>query len=420
MLSITVSDPEKHGTSAHSAFVDFKIHSVVHEKKNTNFQKNDFFVRRRYRDFVWLRNQLTLTHPECVLPPLPTLDSNINYDRFSTPFITTRQAGLQHFLQRIARHDKLAASDELRTFLEAKVWELQTVKNASSSSWYSRIFDGTEASFQRLQQTFTKKVPDEAAVEPIRTFTNEYTSVVSTASSRHNESVRTLRDIGDDLSQLGPSFDLLSQTETELSLPFTNMAEALERIRGLYDTQVQTEHISGLSALLAFNAGTASSLKDVLCNRDAALIAYQRAVASLESYSSERQKWQKQRQKLEQKDRSSMLGKLDELFFDPSKGEKLNARVVEAERELAAAKAKWEVMSNSIHAEAEAFHRDTAADFSEGLRKYIDGQIEFQRKQQAEWRKLLDIWRRIETEPSSSFKPARSFGGIPSTKLAES
>uniref|UniRef100_A0A6S9UNI8 Uncharacterized protein n=2 Tax=Chrysotila carterae TaxID=13221 RepID=A0A6S9UNI8_CHRCT len=85
---------------------------------------------------------------------------------------------------------------------------------------------------------------------------------------------------------------MLSQSETELSLPFTHMASALDRLKQLHLKHVQAEHVSGLSALLAFNAGMASALKEVLSNRDAALIQYQRASSALDSRTLERQKFQ--------------------------------------------------------------------------------------------------------------------------------
>ena len=55
-MEISVSDPEKHGTSTVNAFVDFRIRTTT---KLPQFAADDFFVRRRYRDFVWLRQQLT-------------------------------------------------------------------------------------------------------------------------------------------------------------------------------------------------------------------------------------------------------------------------------------------------------------------------------------------------------------------------
>lgn len=46
--------------------------------------------------------------------------------------------------------------------------------------------------------------------------------------------------------------------------------------------------------------------------------------------------------------------RLDELFHDPNKGSKVEARFKETEAELAVAKERWESISSSIHAEVRA------------------------------------------------------------------
>ena len=130
-FNIVVSDPEKHGTSSVNAFVDFKIHTTTDLPQ---FAMHDFFVRRRYRDFVWLRGQLCQSYPGAIVPPLPVVDSLLKDDRFAPAFIQRRQAGLELFLRRVADHDELSQSETLQTFLEAKVWELQTVQNAATSA----------------------------------------------------------------------------------------------------------------------------------------------------------------------------------------------------------------------------------------------------------------------------------------------
>ena len=138
LLSITISDPEKHGSSSSltNAFVDFKIETRT---ELPQFCAKEFFVRRRYRDFVWLRQRLCTAFPGAIVPPLPEPDSLLKDDRFSSAFIQRRQAGLQLFLRRVAAHSALARGADLQTFLEAKVWELQTAKNANSSSWLTRL-----------------------------------------------------------------------------------------------------------------------------------------------------------------------------------------------------------------------------------------------------------------------------------------
>ena len=226
LLSITISDPEKHGSSSSltNAFVDFKISTLT---ELPQYGAKEFFVRRRYRDFLWLRQRLCTAFPGAIVPPLPEPDSLLKDDRFSSAFIQRRQAGLQLFLRRVASHSQLAKGADLQTFLEAKVWELQTAKNANSSSWLTNVLSGTEASLSyathAIQATFRPKDPEAAAVESLRAFSTLYSADVAKVAASHQSSVQTLADTAADLEQLGPAFGLLSQTETELSLPFTQV-----------------------------------------------------------------------------------------------------------------------------------------------------------------------------------------------------
>mmetsp|Transcript_7085 Transcript_7085/g.20718 ORF Transcript_7085/g.20718 Transcript_7085/m.20718 type:complete len:419 (-) Transcript_7085:227-1483(-) len=406
-LLITVSDPEKHGTSITAAFVDYKLSTVT---QLSRYAAKEFFVRRRYRDFVWLRDRLCHAFPGCVVPPLPTVDSPLKDDRFSPNFIERRQAGLQLFLRRVAGHERLRESSDLQTFLEAKVWELQTVKNATGSSWLGALFDGTQESLKSVQSLMAHKVPDEEAIERVRAFAANYATIASASASKQHAAVRTQADMASDLRQLAPALDMLSQSETELSLPLTHMAAALDRVKELHLARVQAEHVCGLSALLAFNTGMATALNEVLANRDAALLQYQKAAAALDASTKERQRWQEAEHSGAPSPRSGVLGKLDELMYDPQKGSKVEVRVKEADAELSAAKERWEAISTSIHTEVDRFHRQTNADFSRGLREHVLEQLEFEQAQQREWEQLLDIVERVETVPgtAASFRPSSS------------
>ena len=216
--------------------MQFKIHSTTDDSR---FASPDFFVRRRYRDFLWLRDQLKSAFPGAIVPPLPGTDKPYKGDdRFSTQFIQRRQAGLELFLRRVAAHPTLACSDDLLTFLEAKVWELQTAKNATSESWTKALLDSTEESMKRMSSMLRTKTPDDEEIERLRAFASEYYTVVSAAESAHLTTVTTLQHQADDLSHLGPAFDLLSQSERELSLPFSHMAKELDALRELFLKQV--------------------------------------------------------------------------------------------------------------------------------------------------------------------------------------
>jgi len=103
MLDIACSDPEHHkGTTTTLSFVDFKVSTSTDDSR---FQQRSFFVRRRYRDFVWLRNRLTIAFPGAIVPPIPPADKPYKgeINRFAPEFIARRQAGLELFLRRVPR-----------------------------------------------------------------------------------------------------------------------------------------------------------------------------------------------------------------------------------------------------------------------------------------------------------------------------
>ena len=175
------------------------------------------------------------------------------------------------FLRRVAAHAVLRTSADLQTFLEAKVWELQTVKNASTrSSWLPSLFsDDRPSPLSLVSATLgvSNRPPDEVAIEKLRKYAHRYTpsrsrgttwraasalhaptyawshcaryaSSLSAVKSKHEASVATLGEIATEFSQLGPSFDLLSQCESELSAPYSEMASSLEAL-----SQIHLDHV---------------------------------------------------------------------------------------------------------------------------------------------------------------------------------
>jgi sorting nexin-1/2 len=47
------------------------MHFIINQTTSTAFRSQDFTVLRRYRDFLWLYNQLTLGNPGVIVPPVP-------------------------------------------------------------------------------------------------------------------------------------------------------------------------------------------------------------------------------------------------------------------------------------------------------------------------------------------------------------
>eukprot|EP00742_Colponemidia_sp_Colp-10_P003246 GILJ01003456.1.p1 GENE.GILJ01003456.1~~GILJ01003456.1.p1 ORF type:complete len:548 (-),score=87.56 GILJ01003456.1:187-1830(-) len=107
---IIVTDPEQHGTKfSLSQHVDYLVRTVT--PGGVKWE-----VRRRYKDFEWLRTTLVAFHPGFTVPPLPKKKS---VGRFDAAFIAKRQRALQRFLNRLAAVPVLARSPYLQAFLQS-------------------------------------------------------------------------------------------------------------------------------------------------------------------------------------------------------------------------------------------------------------------------------------------------------------
>ena len=210
------------------------------------------------------------------------------------------------------------------------------------------------------------------------------------------------------------------------------MATELDALRELCERQVQLEHVSGLASLLAFNSGMAASLKEVLANRDAALLGYETAGAALESRQAERVRVEEAAGKQPEAPpprRTGVLGLWDDLTaVDSEAGAKAAAAEEEARAAVAAAKERHLKISDRIHVEAEAFHTSTNEDFAAGagprmaplplhsprltprishhlhagIRAHIEGQLAFEEAQQRHWRKVLETFEGVESAPRAT------------------
>mmetsp|Transcript_7860 Transcript_7860/g.10874 ORF Transcript_7860/g.10874 Transcript_7860/m.10874 type:complete len:730 (-) Transcript_7860:45-2234(-) len=88
-------------------------------------------VWRRYKDFIWLQQQLSIRHPGCIIPPLPKAKL---YGRFTTPFIEARKRGLERFLQRASEHPEIKLSHYFIAFLRGNDVVFYTAKKDSKKS----------------------------------------------------------------------------------------------------------------------------------------------------------------------------------------------------------------------------------------------------------------------------------------------
>ncbi|KAJ2743660.1 Vacuolar protein sorting-associated protein vps5 [Coemansia sp. BCRC 34301] len=111
-FQIHVTEPVKVSDSLKS-YIAYKIRTL---SDAAMFRESEMVVRRRYRDFDWLIQELVARHPGIIVPAIPEKQS---MGRFEDEFVEARRAGLESCLIRISEHPVLWCDDVFRLFLEA-------------------------------------------------------------------------------------------------------------------------------------------------------------------------------------------------------------------------------------------------------------------------------------------------------------
>ncbi|KDQ19741.1 hypothetical protein BOTBODRAFT_27166 [Botryobasidium botryosum FD-172 SS1] len=164
-LLIQVKDPVKELEGTKDNYISYL---VVGQTNLRVFASPTPSARRRYKDFVFLRENLAKDFPACVVPPLPDKHrlEYITGDRFSAEFLERRRSDLQRFLERVAQHPTLQRSTLVRAFLESTEWNVQMHQHLAhppgpepASSILDNISDTLLNAFSRVRK------PDERFLE---------------------------------------------------------------------------------------------------------------------------------------------------------------------------------------------------------------------------------------------------------------
>lgn len=115
-VSVWVRDPRIQKEDSWQSYVDYEI--CVHTNSMC-FRKKTSCVRRRYREFVWLRQAL---QDNALLIDVPVLPSkNPFFSMNNTQHVEQRMKGLQEFLEKILQNTSLLSDSRLHLFLQSKL-----------------------------------------------------------------------------------------------------------------------------------------------------------------------------------------------------------------------------------------------------------------------------------------------------------
>ncbi|XP_022109937.1 sorting nexin-7-like isoform X3 [Acanthaster planci] len=281
-LFITVDDFQKHVFTI-DTYITYRVFTRT---TRSAFDEPEYSVRRRYQDFLWLRQKLVETEETHIIPPLPEKHS-MRLDRLSKEFAITRQAALHKFMQRISEHPVISFNEYLKVFLTAKAWELTSHRKASAGI-VSRIGSSIKTTTSALM--LKNRSPEFTIMsEYINTFGDKMSSVDRISQRILKEQM----DLGTEYESYGPTYRLWANSEAELDDTLGSLSDCLDKCaKAVKDMTVSTE-TNFLPAIKEYML-YADAVKGTLRKRDFIQMEYELACEELTRRKNEREQLQKQ------------------------------------------------------------------------------------------------------------------------------
>ncbi|XP_048255712.1 sorting nexin-30-like [Haliotis rufescens] len=378
-LFVIVDNPEKH-TGTIESYITFRVSTKT---TRSQFDTSEYAVRRRYNDFLWLRQRLEENYQTHLVPPLPEKHTLKRMDRFSPEFLRVRQAALQKFLTRLADHPVLSFDKSFHVFLTAKAWEFQAHKK-QGSGFISRVTD----SLHNMGASYMmKNRPPEFMVmhEYIHTF-GDKVSVMDRIASRI---VKEQTELLGELNEWAPVYTLWSNSEEQLSDTLVQMSRTIESTCQILKDIIDSTDDQLLQPVKEYILYT-ECIKAVLRRRDAMQMEYDMIVEELNKKKDERE-----HVKISDQTYSigAFLGK-DPEDVKQQKQDRLEQQIADLQRQMEMLNDRTVVANADLKADMERWHKTKQRDMKDNLVNMADRQIQYYEKCLAAWE---DAIRAIQT-----------------------
>ncbi|KAG8233463.1 hypothetical protein J437_LFUL013750 [Ladona fulva] len=291
-LQVRVDNPQKH-LSTLETFITFRITTRT---SRAEYEETEYVVRRRYNDFVWLRQKLVEDFPTHLIPPLPEKHTLLGQlDRYSRDFVFARMALLHRFLNRVADHPVLSCHHSVRSFLTAKPSEFSIIRKSKRQDGTGGGFLGRFSdSIHNLANVYLARdraPPEfERVSEYVAGLGDKLANVDKVGARIHKERLEHLNG----LQQLHPILSLWSASEAD---PDTTHGDAGTKVSGL-GSALSAVAIAVEKCAKSERTATAAhptlAVREALARRDAVQASYEALVDELKRKRTERALLQQQ------------------------------------------------------------------------------------------------------------------------------
>ncbi|KIJ65594.1 hypothetical protein HYDPIDRAFT_174995 [Hydnomerulius pinastri MD-312] len=376
---ISVDDPQKVGDPirAHTLY-------TVHTRTSSPlFSKATFSVLRRYSDFLWLYETLSLNNPGVVVPPVPEKSP---FGRFDENFVQQRRLALEKCIQKAANHPVLAKDPDLKLFLESDTFSLD-IKHRKAELSHER--GGLMASigqsltgprFYETDEWFDKQ---RAYLDGLESQLKGLVKSIEIVAKHRAELASATREFTTAVSDLSTS-ELGRQLQQTLGA----LADVEHAAAEAQSTQSQQDMLTFMSTAEEYSR-LINSVRMAFNSRIRTYTSWQNADAEV-------------RRARQIHERARAQGRLP----TDRVGHTVNL-VTEAERRALDAKHEFDQCSKLIKSELARFEQERVEDFRNSLQVFLDGMISRQKEDRTHLRNARitkdfgdgfarsDWWRRV-------------------------
>ncbi|KAI9199367.1 Vps5 C terminal like-domain-containing protein [Polychytrium aggregatum] len=356
---VSVGEPQKVG----DAINPHMIYKVRTKTNDPAFRNAEFSVSRRYRDFLWLYNQLVNRYPGAIVPPVPEKHA---LGRFQDELVEMRRSSFERSLRKMVNHSILQNDQDLRIFLESEtfVHDVTQKKREESKGFMGFLGDAmTNAS-----QTFVKYVEVDQWFEDKKRQLDILETQLRSMSRALEALVKQRKEIGAAMSEYGESFASVSKIDSSrpISHNILLIGNIYKQVKEIYDRQAKHD-INHLVIVVEEYILTMGSVKTAFAARS-------RAYSHWQTF--EQQYYRKQDALEKQRGASKLRS---------DKIQQAQSELLEVEKQTRQAKTEFETISARLRAELEYLDQEKIADFAQALRLYLRSLLESHQEIQRLW-----------------------------------
>ncbi|KAF7726091.1 Vacuolar protein sorting-associated protein 5 [Apophysomyces ossiformis] len=362
-FQVSVEDPQKVG-DAINAHIIYKVRTKTNSPA---FRAPEFVVARRYRDFLWLYNQLTLGNP----------------GRFQDEFVESRRIALERCLSKIVSHPMLYGDPDLKVFLESESFNIEkrqkraepeTPKLGFMRSFGETLSNAATSPFSKFIEVdewfVTKKNQLDGLEAQLKALLKSVESVVK----QRKELGAATADFGETMFPLASA-----ELNRNLSTHLTLLSEVQMRLKKLHEEQARYDILT-LEHTIDEYIRIIGSIRLAFSARMKAYQSFQQAESDLQK-----------KQAFYERLKAQSKGKHDRLTAVQQEINEMTTRVDDQRRE-------FEDISHLIKNELDRFDKEKVEDFRDSVEQFLCSMVEHQKQVIAVWEEFFERTKGLEDE----------------------